>query len=157
MVDRVDAAGLALAVASDPGAQTRVAIKGHMIVLTSVMGTGFHTGRHRFCIACSTCEVLLHEATTGPGPNIERHLREASRVELQIEREHVPSQPSGSWRGVDPSVVGDPYRGDDFSDLCSGCGGKPPFFVPIHEAGVRDPVGHCCGFCLTRWKGPVPA
>jgi hypothetical protein len=37
---------------------------------------GCDTGRTRFFVMCRTCGRVLHEATTGPTPTIEEHLRE---------------------------------------------------------------------------------
>ena len=37
---------------------------------------GIDTGRDRFIVECNTCEVLLHENTTGPRHYIEEHHRE---------------------------------------------------------------------------------
>lgn len=33
-----------------------------------------HSGRTRYFVRCVTCDEILHEATTGPRPNIENHM-----------------------------------------------------------------------------------
>jgi len=38
---------------------------------------GCDTGRVRYFVKCLTCNEVLHEATTGPRPNIEGHMEEA--------------------------------------------------------------------------------
>lgn len=47
----------------------------HDYVVIATTKTGFHSGRTRFCVACCTCETLIHEQTTGPGQLIGYHER----------------------------------------------------------------------------------
>ncbi len=35
---------------------------------------GVHSGRTRYFVRCVTCDEIIHEATTGPRPNIESHM-----------------------------------------------------------------------------------
>lgn len=48
--------------------------------VTPTLEVGFHTGRRRYKVECVTCEVMLHEATTGPSERIEQHMRELERA-----------------------------------------------------------------------------
>lgn len=61
-------------VGADPGAHREDRILGHMIAITATCLGGIHSGRRRYMIGCVTCGVLIHEATTGPAWNIERHI-----------------------------------------------------------------------------------
>lgn len=61
------------------GSQLRVVYEGHRFLVMITNEEGFHTGRARYLVACITCEKLLHEATTGPIENIDRHIRELER------------------------------------------------------------------------------
>lgn len=45
----------------------------HTFVVIPVNETGIHSGRRRFCVVCSRCMVLCHEATTGPIHRMNQH------------------------------------------------------------------------------------
>lgn len=47
----------------------------HRFVVMRTTETGIHSGRPRYLVACTFCNRLVHEATTGPWENIERHLQ----------------------------------------------------------------------------------
>lgn len=49
---------------------------GHRFRVTPTSETGIHTGRTRYHVKCLTCEELIHEATTGPRPMCEQHVKE---------------------------------------------------------------------------------
>jgi hypothetical protein len=51
-------------------------IDGHLFTFIATNQDGLHSGRRRYCVVCSTCEKLAHEATTGPVENARRHVRE---------------------------------------------------------------------------------
>lgn len=51
----------------------------HGIVLIATREEGIHTSRRRYCVACTTCRVLMHEATTGPLERVEQHVSEVVR------------------------------------------------------------------------------
>ncbi len=53
--------------------------KGHLFAIIATNEDGFNSGRRRYAVACTTCERLMHEATTGPLERIEQHLREVQR------------------------------------------------------------------------------
>jgi hypothetical protein len=64
--------------ALDFGTQLRVRVPDHgrhHFVVMKTTETGIHSGRSRYLVACTSCEKLLHEATTGVWANIDRHLR----------------------------------------------------------------------------------
>lgn len=53
--------------ALNKGEQLRLSIDdGHDVLVMLTNEEGIHSGRPRFLVVCVTCEVLLHEATTGP-------------------------------------------------------------------------------------------
>ena len=52
-------------------------IADHLFVFIATNQDGLHSGRRRYCVVCTTCEHLAHEATTGPVENARRHLHEA--------------------------------------------------------------------------------
>ena len=51
---------------------------GHTFVLLDTGEDGLHSGRPRYRVTCKTCDVVVHEGTTGPREMIARHLREAA-------------------------------------------------------------------------------
>lgn len=61
-----------------PGGVLRREIDGHLFTFIATNQGGLHSGRRRYCVVCSTCEKLAHEATTGPIENARRHVREES-------------------------------------------------------------------------------
>lgn len=46
----------------------------HRFVVMKTLQTGLHSGRPRYLVVCTACEKLLHDATTGVWPNIQRHI-----------------------------------------------------------------------------------
>ncbi len=50
----------------------------HTFMFIATREQAIHTGRRRFCVVCSTCEKLIHEATTGPIERLNEHLRKQS-------------------------------------------------------------------------------
>lgn len=59
------------------GMQLRVRVPDHgrhQFIVMKTTETGIHSGRSRYLVVCTSCEKLLHEATTGVWPNIQRHL-----------------------------------------------------------------------------------
>jgi hypothetical protein len=59
-----------------PGSQLKVIYERCRFLVMITNEQGIHTGRPRYLVACTKCEKLLHEATTGPIENIERHVNE---------------------------------------------------------------------------------
>lgn len=51
----------------------------HRFVAMLTNQSGINTGRGRYLIACTSCEKLMHEATTGPLERMTQHLTEFSR------------------------------------------------------------------------------
>lgn len=51
----------------------------HRYVIVRTTEKGIHSGRPRYFVACTTCDKLLHEATTGPACRIEQHFTDVSR------------------------------------------------------------------------------
>jgi hypothetical protein len=51
----------------------------HTFMFIATREQSIHTGRRRFCVVCSTCERLIHEATTGPIERLNDHLRSSRR------------------------------------------------------------------------------
>ncbi len=65
--------------------------------------TGLHTGRRRYRVTCRTCDVELHEATTGPMQQVNYHLRAIARGEVpdpRIRPEAVTDQARAELDGV---------------------------------------------------------
>jgi len=56
------------------GAILRYAKDEHVFSFIATSSTGMHSGRRRYCVVCTTCERLLHEATTGPLERMRAHL-----------------------------------------------------------------------------------
>lgn len=57
-----------------PGMQLRFRRQHHSFLVMATDEVGFHTGRCRYLVACTSCGKLLHEATTGVLPRITQHL-----------------------------------------------------------------------------------
>jgi len=55
----------------------------HVFQFVKLTETGFHTDRFRFCVICLTCNVVLHEATTGPLERVGQHLFDV-RTKVEI-------------------------------------------------------------------------
>jgi hypothetical protein len=53
----------------------------HRILVMLTDKTGFHTGRPRFLVVCTSCMSLLHDQTTGPLSVANFHAREIGRGE----------------------------------------------------------------------------
>lgn len=51
-----------------------------VVDVTATRETGIHSGRRRFRVFCNE-HGLIHPATTGPGHNVEMHLRQIDRGE----------------------------------------------------------------------------
>lgn len=64
------------AMSAAPGDGVTYKVHHHDVRFALTKESGMHTGRSRFHVSCTTCNVLLHEATTGPIQQVERHLRE---------------------------------------------------------------------------------
>lgn len=58
------------------GQTRRERFAGHMLTYTALAETGIHSGRRRFRVFCETCNVEVHEATTGPQHQADSHLRD---------------------------------------------------------------------------------
>lgn len=52
------------------------AIDDHSFTFVATNQDGDHSGRRRYCVVCSTCEKLVHEATTAPIKLAKAHARE---------------------------------------------------------------------------------
>ena len=52
---------------------TFAADEGHVILVMVTNETGVHSGRPRYLVVCTTCETLLHEATTGVCERTDQH------------------------------------------------------------------------------------
>jgi hypothetical protein len=48
----------------------------HTFRVVATEHVGCDTGRRRYRVECLTCEVVVHEATTGPLHQARRHLRD---------------------------------------------------------------------------------
>jgi ribosomal protein S27E len=46
------------------------------VVISDTGEVGCDTGRPRYRVACLTCGIVIHEATTGPMQRLEQHLRD---------------------------------------------------------------------------------
>lgn len=55
------------------GQQLRVDVGEHHNLVMLTNEEGIHSGRPRYLVVCVTCEVLLHEATTGPVERMDHH------------------------------------------------------------------------------------
>lgn len=51
----------------------------HLYSIRATGDSGFSSGRDRYWVACKTCNEVVHENTTGPMLNIQRHEREYER------------------------------------------------------------------------------
>ena len=51
----------------------------HVFVVFATAHDGVHSGRRRYLVGCSSCSVLVSEATTGPLENVVMHV-EKTRV-----------------------------------------------------------------------------
>ena len=52
-------------------------VNGVLLHVAPTSHMGINTMRRRFLVRCLTCQVTIHEATTGATPRCESHLREA--------------------------------------------------------------------------------
>ena len=77
--------------ALDAGGVVVRVVDGHAFMAIRTGELALHSSRPRFLVACATCEELLHEATTGPIPNIERHLKESTTSAAHDERRILES------------------------------------------------------------------
>lgn len=59
-----------------PGKPLHVGYEGHIFVLIKTTETALTSGRHRFLVGCTSCNRLIHEATTGPTERVREHLSE---------------------------------------------------------------------------------
>ena len=50
--------------------------EGHVFAFTAMREVGCDTGRRRYRVACRSCRVVIHPATTGPQWQVGYHLRE---------------------------------------------------------------------------------
>lgn len=57
----------------------------HAMVAIKTTLDGFHSGRARFFVGCTSvdCNTLMHEATTGPLSRMEDHVLRFARTEAQ--------------------------------------------------------------------------
>lgn len=58
-----------------PGDSRSITEDGHTFRVTATGQTGCDTGRRRYRVECLTCQVEVHESTTGPMQQIGYHLR----------------------------------------------------------------------------------
>lgn len=56
-------------------------LDGHQLRVTATREVGCDSGRRRYRVECLTCNEVVHDATTGPRWNLERHLRDVAERE----------------------------------------------------------------------------
>ena len=61
------------------GETRSVTAGGHTFAITALAQFGCDSGRRRYRVECTTCELEVHEATTGPMQNVSYHLREVAK------------------------------------------------------------------------------
>lgn len=61
---------------SDDGPETEAIFKvgAATFVVTPTRHSGVNTGRTRYRVACATCGIVVHDATTGPAFYVESHV-----------------------------------------------------------------------------------
>ena len=80
------------------GEKRSVTIGGHVFCILATEQVGCDSGRRRYRVECHTCELVVHEATTGPHHMARGHLRDVEegyvdslQAPLAAERKQSPS------------------------------------------------------------------
>lgn len=61
----------------------------HDIRITPTTLFGVDSGRRRYRVECHTCQVVVHEATTGPDIRVKEHLEGVKGYERPMEPDEV--------------------------------------------------------------------
>lgn len=64
-------------------------MKRHVFIVDETNETAIHSGRMRYRVECASCNVLVHEATTGPGEMVSMHIRDVESAAGSVG--HAPS------------------------------------------------------------------
>ena len=60
------------------GDERTLTLEGHTFRIVATEHVGCDSGRHRYRVECLTCEIQVHEATTGPLQQTRHHLRDVA-------------------------------------------------------------------------------
>jgi hypothetical protein len=60
------------------GDERSLTLDGHTFRVVATEHVGCDTGRRRYRVECLTCEIIVHEATTGPLYQARGHLRDVA-------------------------------------------------------------------------------